>query len=86
MTLEKKHCFTPVNQGNEDYRVSKVIENEAGYYPLGKVNLNDPFEMDKFIGNYDHVKSICDEWNKHLGISQGEELRIVASSMGGCNE
>lgn len=83
MTIEKKHCFTPVNQGKEDYRVAKVIENESGYYPLGKANLKDPFEMDKFIGNYDHVKSICDEWNKRLGISQGEELRIVASSMGG---
>ena len=42
--------------------------------------------MDKFIGNYDHVKSNCDEWNKHLGISQWEELRIVASSIGGRNE
>ncbi len=83
MTIEKKHCFTPVNQGNEDYRVSKVIENESGYYPLGKADPNDPHELDKFVVDYNHTKSICDQWNKHLGIGQEEELRIVASSMGG---
>ncbi len=83
MTLEKKHCFTPVNQGHKNYRIAKVIENDSGYYPLGKINPNDPHELDKFIGTYDHAKFICDEWNKHLGISQDEELRIVASSMGG---
>ena len=83
MTIEKKHCFTPVNQGNEDYRVAKVIENESGYYPLGKADPNDPHELDKFVGDYNHAKSICDQWNKHLGIGQEEEPRIVASSMGG---
>jgi len=49
MTIEKKHCFTPVNQGNEDYRVAKVIENESGYYPLGKADPNDPHELDKLL-------------------------------------
>jgi hypothetical protein len=78
---KEKYCFTPVNQGNEDYRVAKVIENKSGYYAFGKVNPNDPHELDKFIGNYDYAKSICDAWNKRIGVSPKEEMRIVASSM-----
>ena len=41
MTIEKKYCYTPVKE-NENYRVAKVIENEDGYYPLGKANPNVP--------------------------------------------
>ena len=86
LKTKEKYCFTPVNQGNEDYRVAKVIENKSGYYTFGKANPNDPHELDKFIGNYDYAKSICDAWNKRLGISSEEELRIVASSMEMHNE
>ena len=81
MTIEKKHCFTPVKE-NENYRVVKVFENEDGYYPLGKANPDDPHELDKITGDYNHVKSICNMWNKHLGVDQKEEERIVWSSMG----
>jgi hypothetical protein len=81
LKTKEKYCFTPVNQGNEDYRVAKVIENKSGYYAFGKVNPNDPHELDKFIGNYDYAKSICDAWNKRIGVSPKEEMRIVASSM-----
>jgi hypothetical protein len=83
MTNKAKYCFTPVNQGNEDYRVAKVIRNKSGYYPLGKADTNDPHELDKFVGDYNHAKFICDTWNNRLGISAEEEMQIVASTMGG---
>jgi hypothetical protein len=81
MTTEKKHCFTPVKE-NKNYRVAKVIENEDGYYPLGKANPNDPHELDKFVGDYNHVRNICNTWNKHMEVDAKEEERIVWSSMG----
>ena len=80
---EDKHCYTPVKEEGQRgiYRVAKVTWNQGGYQPLGKANPNDPHELDKFVGTYDYAKSICDTWNKRLGISSEEELRIVASSM-----
>ena len=78
---QDKHCYTPVHDEEQGYRVAKVTYNEVGYQPLGKANPNDPHELDKFVGTYDYAKSICDTWNKRLGISSEEELRIVASSM-----
>ena len=81
MTKEKKYCYTPVKE-NENYRVAKIIENEDGYYPLGKINPDDPHELDKFVGGYNHVRAICTLWNKHIDVDEKEENRIVWSSMG----
>ena len=80
MTTEKKYCYTPVKE-NENYRVAKVIENEDGYYPLGKANPKDPHELDKFVGGYNHVRAVCTEWNKHMDVDEKEEKRIVLTSM-----
>lgn len=83
MVKNIKHCFTMINEGEDKFRVVKVIQNHSGYYRLGKINPNDPTELDKFIGSYTYAENICANWNKRLGITPEEEMEIVASSMGG---
>jgi len=70
-----KYAFTDVRDGSQ-YRVAKVIENESGYYPLGKANPDDPHELDKFVGDRDHVRIIVDNMNKHMGVSKERERQI----------
>ena len=74
------YCFTDVVDGNQ-FRVAKIIENESGYYPLGKRNNDDPHELDKFIGSEEHVRAIVDTMNKDLGVDKDREWKIKASTM-----
>ena len=83
MTNKIKHCFTMINEGDDKFRVVKIIYKQSGYYALGKINPDDPTELDKFVGDFTYVENICENWNKRLGISAEEEMEIVASSMGG---
>ena len=76
-----KYCYIPMPENNGNHRVVKLIENQAGYFPLGKANPNDPHEIDKFIGNYNQVKIICDMWNKHLNLNEKQIDKIVFKSM-----
>ena len=75
------YCFTDVVEGNR-YRVAKIVENESGYFPMGKANPDDPHEMDKFVfKNKDHVRSVVDNMNKHLGVNKDRERQIKVSTM-----
>ena len=42
MTNKIKHCFTMINEGDDKFRVVKVIYKQSGYYALGKINPDDP--------------------------------------------
>ena len=74
-------CFTDVPEENEQFRVAKIVENEHGYYPLTKANLNDPHEIDKFIGSAMHVRAIVDKWNKEIGVDSDREWEIKFTTM-----
>jgi hypothetical protein len=74
-----RYCFTDVIDGNQ-FRVAKLIENDKGYYPLTKANPDDPHELDKFVGDQDHVRAIVDNFNKHLGVDRDTEMEIKFST------
>ena len=74
-----RYCFTDVIDGNQ-FRVAKLIENDKGYYPLTKANPNDPHELDKFVGDQDHVRAIVDNFNKRLGVYRDTEMEIKFST------
>lgn len=75
------YCFTDVVDGNK-FRVAKITENESGYNPLGKMNKNDPHEMDKFVFNTEEeVRIVVDNMNSHLGVDKDREWKIKASTM-----
>ena len=74
-----RYCFTDVTDGNK-FRVAKIIENEKGYYPLGKAKPNDPHELDKYVGDEDHIRAVVDNMNKHLGIDKEAEREIKVST------
>ncbi len=74
-----RYCFTDVIDGNQ-FRVAKLIENDKGYYPLTKANPNDPHELDKFVGDQDHVRAIVDNFNKRLGVDRDTEMEIKFST------
>jgi len=76
-----KYCYTPVYDEEQGYRVAKVTYNETGYRPLGKANPNDPHELDKFCGTYEHCRQICDNFNKHINVSRDLEKKLVWLSM-----
>ena len=49
---------------------------------MGKANPDDPHEMDKFVfKNKDHVRSVVDNMNKHLGVNKDREREIKFSTM-----
>ena len=74
------YCFTDVVDGNK-FRVAKITENESGYNPLGKMNKNDPHEMDKFVFNTEEeVRIVVDNMNSHLGVDKDREWMIKAST------
>ena len=78
-----RHCFTVVSDSEleNNYRVAKVIENESGYYPLGKSKV-DNHELDKFVSDdIDHIQRICDRFNKPLNLSQQDIDDIIFSSV-----
>jgi hypothetical protein len=78
------YCFTDVPEGtykDNKFRVAKIVENETGYYPLGKANPDDPHEMDKFVGDRDHVRAIVDEWNESINVSKDREREIAISTL-----
>ena len=75
------YCFTDVPEEGNKFRVAKIIENESGYYPLTKANPNDPHEIDKFVGDENHVRSIVDNWNKEIGVDSDREWEIKFSTM-----
>tara|TARA_R100001086_G_C11630296_1_gene201441 strand:- start:29 stop:259 length:231 start_codon:yes stop_codon:yes gene_type:complete len=74
-----RYCFTDVIDGNQ-FRVAKLIENDKGYYPLTKANPDDPHELDKFVGDQDHVRAIVDNFNKRLGVDRDTEMEIKFST------
>ena len=75
------YCFTDVVDGNK-FRVAKITENKSGYNPLGKMNKNDPHEMDKFVFNTEEeVRIVVDNMNSHLGVDKDREWKIKASTM-----
>ena len=75
------YCFTDVVEGNR-YRVAKIVENESGYFPMGKANPDDPHEMDKFVfKSKDQVRSVVDNMNDHLGVNKDRERQIKVSTM-----
>ena len=77
------YCFTDVVDGNK-FRVAKITENESGYNPLGKMNKNDPHELDKFVfKNEKEVRIVVDNMNSHLGVDKDREWKIKASTMFG---
>jgi len=74
------YCFTDVVEGNR-YRVAKITENEKGYNPLGKMNKNDPHELDKFVfKNEKEVRIVVDNMNSHLGVDKEREQEIKFST------
>ena len=75
-----KYAFTDVRDGSQ-YRVAKIVENESGYYPLGKANPDDPHELDKFVGDRDHIRVVVDNMNKHMGVDKETERKIRLSTM-----
>lgn len=75
------YCYMVIPAKKGKYRVAKVIKNEFGYYPLGKSNPNDPNELDKFLGDYEHCKSICDFRNSKLKLDFDATIKIINSSM-----
>ena len=81
-----KYCYTPVYDEEQGYRVAKVTYNETGYRPLGKANPNDPHELDKFCGTYEHCRQVCDNFNKHINVSLEQENQMVWRSMEVQNE
>ena len=79
-----RYCFTVVTDDltdHETFRVAKVIENEIGYYPLGKKDYSDPNELDKFCGSYDDMLNVCKFMNNKLNLSEEEKDKIILSSM-----
>jgi len=74
-----RYCFTDVTDGNK-FRVAKIIENEKGYYPLGKANPNDPHELDKYVGDEDHIRVVVDNMNKRMGVDKDTEMKIKFST------
>jgi len=74
------YCFTDVKEGTQ-YRVAKIIENESGYFPMCKANSDDPHEMDKWIGDKDHIRIVVANMNKHLGVDKDREREIRFSTM-----
>ena len=74
-----RYCFTDVIDGNQ-FRVAKLLENDKGYYPLTKANPDDPHELDKFVGDQDHVRAIVDNFNKRLGVDRDTEMEIKFST------
>ena len=74
-----RYCFTDVIDGNQ-FRVAKLIENDKGYYPLTKANPDDPHELDKFVGDQDHVRAIVDNFNKRLGVDRDTEMESKFST------
>ena len=75
-----KYAFTDVRDGSQ-YRVAKIVENESGYYPLGKATPDDPHELDKFVGDRDHIRVVVDNMNKHMGVDKETERKIRLSTM-----
>lgn len=75
------YCFTDVPEENNQFRVAKIVENESGYYPLTKANPNDPHEIDKYVGDENHVRAVVDTMNKHLGVDSDREWEIKFSTM-----
>ena len=75
-----KYAFTDVRDGSQ-YRVAKSVENESGYYPLGKANPDDPHELDKFVGDRDHIRVVVNNMNKHMGVDKETERKIRLSTM-----
>ena len=75
------YCFTDVPEEGNKFRVAKIVENESGYYPLGKANPNDPHEIDKYVGDENHVRAVVDTMNKHLGVDKDREWEIKFSTM-----
>ena len=74
------YCFTDVPENNR-YRVAKIIENKAGYYPLNKMNKNDQHELDKFVfENKEEVRIVVNNMNSHLGINKDREEEIKLST------
>ena len=56
-------------------RVAKVIENERGYYPLGKQNPNDPHELDKWFSyDADHIVKLVKSMNENMGHTQQDVM------------
>ncbi|MGI9571728.1 MAG: hypothetical protein ACR2L5_00240 [Candidatus Actinomarinaceae bacterium] len=76
----KNYAFTDVRDGNQ-YRVAKIVENESGYYPLGKANPDDLNELDKFVGDRDHIRVVVDNMNRHMGVDVDREWEIKLSTM-----
>jgi len=76
-----KYAFTDVPEENNKFRVAKIVENEAGYYPLTKANPDDPHEIDKYVGDKNHVRAVVNAMNKHLGVDSDREWEIKFSTM-----
>ena len=75
------YCFTDVVDGNK-FRVAKITENESGYNPLGKMNKNDPHELDKFVfDTKKEARIVVDNMNSHLGVDEDREWEIKVSTM-----
>lgn len=75
------HCYMVIPDKKGKYRVAKVFRNEFGYYPLGKSDPNNPNELDKFSGDYEYCKSICDFNNSKLKLDFDATIKIINSSM-----
>tara|TARA_R100001509_G_C4730143_1_gene169591 strand:+ start:82 stop:354 length:273 start_codon:yes stop_codon:yes gene_type:complete len=83
--MKNRFCFTTVADGDakrDGLRVAKVVENESGYYPLGKQNPNDPHELDKWFSyDADHIVKLVKSMNKNMGHTQQDVDDIVFSSV-----
>ena len=75
------YCFTDVVDGDQ-FRIAKITENESGYNPLGKMNKNDPHELDKFVfDTKKEARIVVDNMNSHLGVDEDREWEIKFSTM-----
>ena len=83
--MKNRFCFTTIADGDakrDGLRVAKVIENERGYYPLGKQNPNDPHELDKWFSyDADHIVKLVKSMNENMGHTQQDVDDIVFSSV-----
>lgn len=83
----RKCYYVPADAYVEEhgYRVSIVVEGEAGHHPTGTWPYTGaPGEsMPWFWGHdYAEAKRICDMENARMGLSIADSIRIVSSSMG----
>lgn len=69
----QKYAYTPVLNNNGYWGLGIAVEDEAGYNPIQSAQFRWKSQAD--------ARDFCRGMNKHIGLFEEDETRIVCSTM-----